>query len=751
MKTFVQVLLESIHSAGAFNPADEVAPIAILWPDPSHIWAPVVTQLKRTGVTILTLGDFQEDELAGPALWVRSKLVDAVGSPEPVIIYMPGIQRVSMRALESCPSSLRPIAELQFRSSWWVAHDDSEWTPRTFLRSKGAHVSGDEATAEALTIALTELATVPFETFQGRKNLDAEYFNLLLVPDSVKTLLNWMDSDAAPNTGPSWKAFVNTCKHDFGIDPTQDGALTAAARMGDREGKWSQVWARFAEAPSAYPGILARLKQARDSIFVALYPDSWPQDNATAEEELSDSLVKAAQLGTNSEVRERITELDKEHAPRRDSIWSTLGKAPLAIAIGHLAELAKKTVTPKSSTSVADLREWYVSEGWAADGLVLSAIGSAPEGPQRLAVSEVIRAIYRDWADANARELQDHLRDESTKSDTGLELTGGECALFVDGLRYDVATRLRTALSQGGVGVDLRSRLAPFPSMTASGKPAVAPLASTPHGGSGFAPELAGKTLDAANLRAAMLQNGVAAFSETEYGDPATKGWTEAADLDKLGHKVDLKLVDHLDHEVAEIANRVQALLKHGWSRVHVVTDHGWLLVPGGLPVVTLDIAKTVIRKSRCAQLAEHAGSIDQPEYPWTWDSNVRVAVPRGIAAFEAGKVYDHGGVSPQETIVPHLVAAAADPEMASTRIEEVVWKGLRCRISGEGSASGLVVDLRLKPADSSTSVADSKSWSSDGTALLVQDDSLIGAPVNVVIVDANGKVVAQAATKIGG
>ena len=42
--------------------------------------------------------------------------------------------------------------------------------------------------------------------------------------------------------------------------------------------------------------------------------------------------------------------------------------------------------------------------------------------------------------------------------------------------------------------------------------------------------------------------------------------------------------------EVEAIAHRVQSLRRAGWARVRVVTDHGWLLVPGGLPKATIAV-----------------------------------------------------------------------------------------------------------------------------------------------------------------
>jgi len=39
-----------------------------------------------------------------------------------------------------------------------------------------------------------------------------------------------------------------------------------------------------------------------------------------------------------------------------------------------------------------------------------------------------------------------------------------------------------------------------------------------------------------------------------------------------------------VDEVVRECVDRLTALLEAGWKKVRVVTDHGWLLLPGGLP-----------------------------------------------------------------------------------------------------------------------------------------------------------------------
>ena len=121
----------------------------------------------------------------------------------------------------------------------------------------------------------------------------------------------------------------------------------------------------------------------------------------------------------------------------------------------------------------------------------------------------------------------------------------------------------------------------------------------------------------------------------------------------------------------------MQALLDHGWREVVIVTDHGWLLLTGGLPKADLPFHLTHLRKGRCAVLKEGSDS-DQQTVSWRWDDAVRIAVAPGIRCYEAGKEYEHGGLSPQECVTPVItVSLAVEPK----------------RVESDGLASLLVAD----------------------------------------------------------
>ena len=123
-----------------------------------------------------------------------------------------------------------------------------------------------------------------------------------------------------------------------------------------------------------------------------------------------------------------------------------------------------------------------------------------------------------------------------------------------------------------------------------------------------------------------------------------------------------------------------------GWKRVRVVTDHGWLLVPGGLPKTDLPGALTDNRWGRCAALKTGAIS-EERLFPWYWNSSQYFALADGVSCFRKGEEYTHGGLSLQECLTLHLTVTPSEAVHAAAAIEltDVAWKGLRCTVAAPG------------------------------------------------------------------
>jgi hypothetical protein len=254
-------------------------------------------------------------------------------------------------------------------------------------------------------------------------------------------------------------------------------------------------------------------------------------------------------------------------------------------------------------------------------------------------------------------------------------------------------------------------------------------------------------------LRNLLESDGFQVLQGDALGDPAGRAWTEFGAIDRYGHDHGWKIAHHALGELAGLADRIEALLRHGWQQVTVVTDHGWLLLPNGLPKAELKQHLTHTRKGRCAVLKEGAES-DQLTVPWHWDHDVTIAVASGIRCYEAGKEYEHGGISPQECVVPLItVTQASTSQGQPVFVQSVGWKGLRCTVQLGAPSSGLRVDIRTKAGDPATSLLTvSKPVEADGlVSILVENRDYEGTAVMVVILNAAGAVQAQAATAVGG
>ena len=407
----------------------------------------------------------------------------------------------------------------------------------------------------------------------------------------------------------------------------------------------------------------------------------------------------------------------------------------------------------------------YADGAWEVDAAALSGMAAVKSSADVRAVGwrigRDLPALARIRSPAFqalvAREpLPGHRGSEPEVTHVGSETV----ILFADGLRLDTAQRLVERLrTKGGRSVVVSGRWAALPTVTATAKPASSPIAERVRGealGESFLPLAADddRPLTTDRFRKLLAAAGFQYLAGDETGDPTGRGWTEDGELDKLGHSLQGKLAARIDEQIDLLLERVEALLDAGWREVRVVTDHGWLWLPGGLPKVDLPKYLTRSRWARCAAI-QGDSTVDVPTVPWHWNSGERVAIGPGIACFAAGNEYAHGGLSLQECLVPVLhVTAAASPgsAKASVRIAVVSWVGMRCRVRIEAPAPGLSVDLRMRVNEPGSSVSGVRPVEAGGAAsLLVADDDLEGAPAAVVVLDSGGQVLARQSTMIGG
>ena len=130
----------------------------------------------------------------------------------------------------------------------------------------------------------------------------------------------------------------------------------------------------------------------------------------------------------------------------------------------------------------------------------------------------------------------------------------------------------------------------------------------------------------------------------------------------------------------------------------------------------------------------------------------VGFGVAPGIWCFRAALDCAQGGWGVQECLIPEFTVRAGKAARPKASIKSIKWVGLRCRIQIDGVMTGLKADIRTKPADASTSLAQAKAVGEDGSvALLVGDDSLEGTAAAVVRVTNDGSTIAKQSTLVGG
>jgi hypothetical protein len=771
-QTVGQQLIAALRTvAQAYAPGDQVAPCAVLWADPERLWAAVVPELLPLVPELYQLGSYDQQHRSGPALWLRcieARLIEgAPATGTTPILYLPGVSREQLRAAEDCTAELAALVELHYRGALWLHVNGKEWTPFAYLVSKHGgldlDVAKDQSTLDALAGALPTLLAEPLAQLRGRR-LDSEFFNAMVAPDATGLMLRWLSDPEGfkqRRSDAEWRAFCQQCKAEASFDPVTEGPLKAAGLLAARANQWGHVWRRFAESPANYRGIVEWLRRA-----APMNPDmyasaeTWPSVNESKEQELKLALCALADR-PQDEVIQRLAGLEEWHAERRRHPWQKLGLSPLATALAPLSQLAKLCSTTPGAPTPEAFAAAYASDGWRVDGAALAAMAASGAPEVHSAVLGALRAVYLPWLESTARHLQQliHAHGQAVSRRHGLiEAVPGRLVMFADGLRMDVAQLLAERLAAAGIESTQDWEWSAIPSVTATAKPAASPIADAFQGGDpgdefGARLTSTGQLLTQSRFIDTLKARGWQCLGAGETGSPSGSGWTEAGTLDKRGHTEGWKLARSVEAEVQDLASRIRTLLEAGWTDVVVVTDHGWLLMPGGLPKVELKASLTETRWSRCAALKTDA-QIDAQAFKWHWNPTVMIASPPGAGSYRAGIEYAHGGVSLQEIVTPVLRISATPGAGTAPRLLEAKWTGAKCRVSVGGECATFRVDIRTSQTDANTSLLTDKQAreiTADGkVTVFLEDDADIGKHAEIVLLDASGQVIHALPTTLG-
>lgn len=520
-------------------------------------------------------------------------------------------------------------------------------------------------------------------------------------------------------------------------------------RLAKREGRWAEVWARFAASTGCEKVVTYLGLEEPGTLFDhSENRDAYPRLNAQAEKKLRESLLSLTDLSPEA-AKERIAGLVEEHAWRRETIWARRGEAPLAQALSFAATVAAAKPLPSHDGDA--LAKAFVAAGADADWAATCALAAAPRELDREAVAAALRAVYLPWMEQGAAALQELIRVGKVRLAAPPEAEpDATTILFVDGLRMDLARELVRRLEVEGVKVSLGWMWSGFPTVTATCKPMVSPVASLLSGPPTtsdvlpLSPE--GKPVTKPVLFKLMEAQG------WETGSvllPDTKLWSETGRFDEEGHALGARLAERLSAGIRDAADRILQLVRSGRS-LRIVTDHGWLLMPGGLPHAALDVGLVEPngKRTRCA-LVKAKAQTSYLQVPWTWNPEVSVATATGARSFYTSYEYAHGGVSPQECILPVLEVANGGVQRAVT-IGQTRWEGLRLRVDVTGGTD-LRVDLRLGSETSGPSlIKGGRVLDERGRTSFLVSDEHERESACLVVLDDEGRVLAHRNLTIG-
>ena len=763
---------QALKQAENHNSNLMVRPEVILWPDPENQWTEVIDVLQNDLPHLLIYGGYEPSKKQGASIWIKCMVArmlpeanwDAVTIP---IIYLPGISKNDFRNVEEAGLNLQPLIEYQYTGVLFLQENGREWSIMAFVENPinglGLKVSKDAATKEALKKTLPAIFQ-DADILQGKAVLDADFLNNLLFPDLTPNILRWMckgDVFLQQMENDRRDVFVNLCQNQFEFTPDHRDIIAITKKLGEQKGNWRHVWQLYVNAPKKYPEIEEFLRSAKpDDLGVGVFAipeESWPQVNDLAEEKLLADLIKASNLHPK-EATLKLLSLKEINNKRKSWVWNELGKSPLVNSLHFLVEMAKSCTTAFPSSSIDELKDYYISKGLYADQCMRKALAGVKTEKDKKAVKALIKLIYQPWLELITNQFQTLVAENAnifTKQDAKQEEES--YVLFVDAFRYELAEEFTSRLLKLKYKVDLKSSWSAIPSLTPTAKPNVSPVAISVSKASEineFRPQLMnGKDLQTAAFRDQLIANGFKLISSSDDIDANAKSWQEIGDIDTKGHEEQSDMVRRIEELFEQIQEAIDVAFEKGVKKIKIVTDHGWLLLPGGLPKTQLNAGLAETRWGRCALIKDGA-STDLLHLPWRWNPSIFIAYAPGINFFKINEEYAHGGISVHECLVPELVIENPNARKVEAEIKEVKWVNLKCSIQTNSAPDGYKIDIRTKYNDAQTSVLDvsckHKKITENMVTLLI-DDEFEHQSATIILLDENDRILNKKPTTIGG
>ena len=763
-------VIQALQQAENHNSNLMVKPEVILWPDPENQWIDVIAVLQENMPQLLLYGSFEPAKKQGPAIWLKCMvartLPEANWVPEAIpIIYLPGVSKTDLRNVENAVFSLQPLLEYQYTGTVFLQENGREWSILAFVENPGyglgIKVAKGSATKEALKKALPTIFQDAF-IFAGKESIDADFLNNQLFPDIIPTILKWIcKGDAYLQCMDNGKreVFKSLCKSQYDFEPDHKNILEIVKMLGAQRGSWKYVWQLYAAAPQKYPEIEELLRQAKPTDMgsgLFAYPDeSWPQVNEDEELYLTKEIKKAAKKDKGDALL-LLEQLEKKHGVRRSWVWGELGNTAMANALLFLEKMAKLSLESFPIGTIDELKSYYLSQGYQIDQNMRKALASVKTADNKDVVKSVIQLFYMPWLEKITNKFQELVaKDASIFTSQKAKEETESFILFVDAFRYELADEFIKSLSKTQWKITVDTSWTAIPSLTPTSKPNVSPIAGfVSHESeiSDFRPKLKnGKDLQISAFREAMKSNNFICVSSNADIRGDGKYWQEIGNIDTKGHEEQAEMVKRVNELFEQVREAIDVAFDKGIKRIKIVTDHGWLLLPGGLPKTQLNAGLAETRWGRCALIKDGVKS-DLLHLPWRWNPSIFIAYAPGINFFKANQEYAHGGISIHECLVPEIIIENTAVKSIEAEINDVKWVNLKCTISTSELPDGYSVDIRSKFNDEKSSIVLSRSkLLKDNEVTLMVDDAAEYQAATIVLLDENERIITKKPTTVGG
>ena len=265
------------------------------------------------------------------------------------------------------------------------------------------------------------------------------------------------------------------------------------------------------------------------------------------------------------------------------------------------------------------------------------------------------------------------------------EIKGKRAVIIVDGFRLDCAHLVQENLK--GQEVEIRPLRGILPAVTPIGMTALLPLSDAVKGfayqGNHLRPMLNRKDMSVLQNRLAWLKAFGADCRDIEDVEAAAKTPEDLGELlvvfgheelDHIGHGSAEALIRHVFLETQRLGRLVRKIHRWGYPTVHIVTDHGFILVDDERlpPEVRCEKAWCLVLKERFGLVAAK-NDVPLRTFPFDFDPEIKVAFPPGLAFLKAEKSFSHGGATLQEIIIPHLISRMRLAEVKRVGVEVIL------------------------------------------------------------------------------